>query len=255
MVDYDMALRCARLSQQVYMPFGNQENPFTEFPGAKVTLIEGSQERMASSQAPEMQAVASMVATDTQAALVLDPAKGDLYVVFRGSNQTLDWINNFQFRQQIYPYGDGTSDVKFHLGFMAAYFAVRSAVLAASEAVEVRRIIATGHSLGGALATIAALDIQYNITSRKQAGIAAYTYGAPRVGNQAMVESYNRRVPDSHRFVYGWDVVTRVPRLWQGYTHVDQEVLLGSRWTWRLISQRFQDHRILNYVEAIANRA
>lgn len=255
MVDYGMALRCARLSQQVYVPFVDGENPFTEFPNAKLTLIEGNEQRLSGDQAAQMGEIASSVATDTQAALVLDEPSGTLYVVFRGSNQTTDWVNNILFRQQIYPYGDGSSDVRFHRGFMAAYFAVRSAVLAACEAVEVNRIICVGHSLGGALATIAALDIQYNITSRKQEGIANYTYGSPRVGNQAMVESYNRRVPDSHRFVYGWDVVTRIPRVWQGYTHVDQEVLLGSLWSWRLFSRRVQDHAIQAYIEAIAEQA
>lgn len=254
MVDYNTALRCAKLCKEVYFPFVDGENPFTEFQEAKVTLIEGSRERLSEGEAELMGDATATTATDTQAALLLVPATGTLYIVFRGSNQPIDWINNFQLRQQIYPYGDGNSEVKFHRGFMAAYFAVRSAVLSACEAVEVRQIISTGHSLGGALAVIAGLDIQYNITSRDQSQISVYTYGAPRVGNEAMVDSYNRRVPDSSRFVYGWDVVTRVPRLWQGYTHVDEEFFLGSRWTWQVISRRVRDHAIQNYIDALAEK-
>lgn len=254
MVDYRMALRCANLCREVYTPFDSGENPFSEFPNAKVTLIEGSDRGISEDQQQLMGKALEETRTGTQAALILDEAEGLLYVVFRGSNQPIDWINNFQFRQQIYPYGDGNQEVKFHRGFMAAYFAVRAEVLKACKAIEVRKIITTGHSLGGALAVIAALDIEYNITSQKTEDIAVYTYGAPRVGNEPMVDSFNRRVPDSSRFVYGWDIVTRVPRLWQGFTHVEKEFFLGSRWTWQIISRRFTDHAIQNYIDALGEK-
>jgi len=39
-------------------------------------------------------------------------------------------FNNAQFRQQIYPYGDGNSEVRFHRGFMAAYCAIPDPLLA-----------------------------------------------------------------------------------------------------------------------------
>ena len=80
-------------------------------------------------------------------------------------------------------------------------------------------------------------------------------FGAPRVGNKAFVESYNRRVPRSWRFVNGNDVVSGLPRNWQGYRHVDTRIRLGTRLTWRIISGSLQDHRIDRHIAALTKRA
>ena len=54
--------------------------------------------------------------------------------------------------------------------------------------------ISAGHSLGGALATLAA----YDVVKRFPWGSAqVYTVGAPRVGNRAFRREYNARVPDT----------------------------------------------------------
>jgi predicted lipase len=186
---------------------------------------------------------------------VLNKLNSDrLYVIFRGSDKSIDWINNVQFRQQIYPYGDGNSAVQFHQGFMMAYFAVRDRLLETMETFTGQQLVVTGHSLGGALATIAALDLQYNLGRANDLTFIVNTYGAPRVGNQAQVESYNRRIPNSYRFIYGWDIVTRVPREWQGFAHVDKAVQLGSLLTWQVLSRRFSDHAITNYVTALEEK-
>ena len=203
MLDYDVAYACARLSQEVYMDFASIK--FESLPGVDATLIESEK----------------IGETDTQVALLHKAKTQDLYIVFRGSEKSIDWINNFQFRQQIYPYGDpAETDVRFHWGFMNAYFAVRDRLLKEVKQYPDCAIAVTGHSLGGALATIAALDLQYNITQHTGQSIELYTYGAPRVGNAALVNSFRKRVTESYRFVYGWDIVTRVPRVWQGFEHV-----------------------------------
>jgi hypothetical protein len=49
-------------------------------------------------------------------------------------------------------------------------------------------------------------------------------------------------------FIYGWDIVTRIPRTWQGFDHVDEAIQLGSRWTWQVLSRRFSDHSIEGYI-------
>ena len=234
MLDPNLALLCAKLCRDVYRDF-IPDFRFPDLPELEPKMIESLNDSF----------------TDTQAAILADSTNNRLYVVFRGTDQPIDWINNVQFRQQIYPYGDGNSAVKFHRGFMAAYFAIRNTLLEVMAQFRDQHIIATGHSLGGALATIGVLDLQYNLGSSENFDFSAYTFGAPRVGNQALVESFNRRIPDSHRFIYGWDVVTRVPREWQGYSHVDTPVQLGNRWTWRVLSRRFSDHAINRYIEAI----
>jgi predicted lipase len=235
MFDQSRALLCALLSQEVYKQFSQIEE-FDSLPGIATTLVESQDEGQ----------------TDTQAAVLEDAANGIVYLVFRGTEKGLDWITNLQWRQQIYPYGDeSTTDVRFHLGFMNAYFAVRDRLLDIVRRYPRYEIVATGHSLGGALATIAALDVQYNLTQHTGQPISAYTFGSPRVGNSALVNSFRQRVPSSYRFVYGWDVVTRVPRSWQRFAHVPQLYQLGSLWTWQVVSRRVTDHKIANYVQAL----
>ena len=57
----------------------------------------------------------------------------------------------------------------------------------------------TGHSLGGALATLAAYDIckQLQGSSQQDVEVRCYIFGAPRTGNHAFAADYNRVVPDT----------------------------------------------------------
>ena len=55
-----------------------------------------------------------------------------------------------------------------------------------------------GHSMGGALATLAGYDIA---AAAAEAGlrvdISCYTFGAPRTGNHAFARDFERMVPDT----------------------------------------------------------
>ena len=56
-----------------------------------------------------------------------------------------------------------------------------------------------GHSLGGALATLAAYDIRQELAKQQQQGVqvVCYSFGAPRTGNHAFARDYNHMVPDT----------------------------------------------------------
>jgi predicted lipase len=252
MVDYSKAVNCALLSQEVYRDFSKLR--FSEFPDVTPSFIDQPR-------------------TDTQCAIVADATGSNVFIAFRGSEKRLDWDTNFDFtqevvefqtevieekivedREQVYPYqGASRSGAKMHRGFAAAYLSVREQIHDYVRTHAISGITVTGHSLGGALATLCAVDIQYNFS--EQVKIAAYTFGAPRVGNSGFRESFNRRVPDSYRFVYGMDVVPALPRPWQGYRHVDQEQRLGRRFSLNFLSQRFKDHEITNYIAALKQLA
>jgi predicted lipase len=60
------------------------------------------------------------------------------------------------------------------------------------------QVFVTGHSLGGALANLAAFDIKKALEwSKKETRVICYTFGAPRTGNHAFADDYNQVVPDT----------------------------------------------------------
>ena len=86
----------------------------------------------------------------------------------------------------------------------------------------------TGYSLGGALATLCAIDVQYIFG--KQILRRAYTFGSPPVGNAAFVESYNQRVLNTWRVVNRWDPVVGISIPWKTYRHVGSVIKLQNRY-------------------------
>ncbi|CDF36212.1 Lipase domain protein, putative [Chondrus crispus] len=115
---------------------------------------------------------------------------------------------------------------KIHKGFAVAYSAVGPRLLSIIKKLqdEKRRpVFLTGHSLGGALATVCSMDLFLRLgMTRKE--IFVSTFGAPRVGNRQFWNVYNENVPIHWRIVVGPDVVAKLPKV--GYIHVGKKVLI-----------------------------
>jgi hypothetical protein len=112
---------------------------------------------------------------------------------------------------------------KVHSGFSEAFTSVQEYIFAAIKRHDSNRpIYVTGHSLGAALAQLAAIhfaDHNMNI-----AGV--YTYGSPRVGNKDFVEAYNQQLGRrTHLHVNNKDIVTALPPKFIpfGYQHVNEK--------------------------------
>jgi pimeloyl-ACP methyl ester carboxylesterase len=78
--------------------------------------------------------------------------------------------------------------------------------LAATQA----ELIVTGHSLGGALATMVALWLQDQLPKGggpSNVRITPYTFAAPTAGNQAFANLYDAKFPNSSRYVNSRDLV------------------------------------------------
>jgi triacylglycerol lipase len=102
----------------------------------------------------------------------------------------------------------------------------------------------TGHSLGAALAVLAAEMI--NATR------GVYTFGLPRVGDGAFAKGFNERFKGrSFRYVNDHDVVTHVPPggPWSPYAHVDEQ-----RWIDQEGNIGTEGPEVLHFVQAVFGR-
>lgn len=115
---------------------------------------------------------------------------------------------------------------KVHRGFGAAYRAVAPRVLNAVNLLldrKVRPVFLTGHSLGGALATLCSLDLHLSLNV-PSSEIIVSTFGSPRVGNTTFRKLYEDIIYSNWRVNMQQDLVTKLPKF--GYSHVGKSVVL-----------------------------
>ena len=137
-------------------------------------------------------------------------------VSFRGTESRGDWFRNVNVPGRTRDYGVA------HRGFLGAFQAVESQLRSSLAGIADRKLIVTGHSLGGALATVMAAEWQGFMP-------AAFvsTFGQPAVGRGAFrmffLQNYSRKF---FRFVNDSDIVARVP---PGYEHVGRLLHFDAR--------------------------
>jgi hypothetical protein len=86
------------------------------------------------------------------------------------------------------------------------------------------KVIITGHSLGGILATFAALDVKSILSPKTD--LSFYTFGCPRPGNDDFADYVMTVFPngDYSRVTHLKDLVPHVPSKNLGYKHAGQEI-------------------------------
>jgi hypothetical protein len=101
---------------------------------------------------------------------------------------------------------------KIHKGFYEAYNLIRHDIEIAIDkpALNKKPLYITGHSLGGALATIAT-----KFTYHKGGLAACYTFGSPRVGDEVWINNIKTPI---HRLVNAADCVTMLPPSYESIT-------------------------------------
>lgn len=154
----------------------------------------------------------------TQLYILRSPSDRRVVVSFRGSEDFEDWLNDFTLNPK--PYTRAGLAYVF-CGFRFAYEAVRDQVIARVltllEDHQIDELAVTGHSLGGALATLCAHDLEIEVG---QSNVTCYTFGAPRVGGSVFVADFDDLIRESFRFVTHGDIVpTLPPSIPFGYRH------------------------------------
>jgi hypothetical protein len=146
---------------------------------------------------------------------------GDVVLAVRGTEGIMEWVQDARFCLVSCPIAAGAGNTED--GFTAMYNSFRigsdpkgSAPLCSALATLPfpKAVIATtsvticGHSLGGALATLLALDVAANTIFKNP---TVYTYASPRTGDNAFTAFYNHMVPNTIRVANRVDLVPKLP--------------------------------------------
>lgn len=169
----------------------------------------------------------------------------DIFVVFRGTKQFIEWFKDVNI--QLVSYRDSTVkdqekkvlvEVNWEIaegvtqedqssvnipnidgnfghvtaGFRGIYISLRQQLIAAlKQRPADSRIFVTGHSLGGALATLAIPDILKNTHFKDHQKIVLYTFASPRCGDRQFATSFQKMLVKHWRIANTEDFVTMLP--------------------------------------------
>ena len=135
----------------------------------------------------------------------------DLWIVFRGTDEGQDWVDNLKVKQS------KTARGYVHKGFNDALDRVWPSVVEEIEARWTRHLHFVGHSLGGALATIAASrcpqdPINHAHDFHQTQHIYLFTFGQPRCGNKPWADWMGHRLGQRYVRVFNaGDIVPHLP--------------------------------------------
>jgi len=143
-------------------------------------------------------------------------AGGDVIIAIRGTVGYMEWIHDAQFLLVPCPFmpsagntEDGFTEMysSMRIGMDATSSTVAKAMTPATFKRPVTSVTICGHSLGGALATLLALDVAVNSPFFP----SAFTYASPRTGDPQFVRTYNHLVPNTVRIANRLDAVPNLP--------------------------------------------
>ncbi|MCD0462371.1 lipase family protein [Roseiconus lacunae] len=134
-------------------------------------------------------------------------------VSFRGTERSIgDWLTNLNLFTRTRSYG------VVHRGFHSGFQSVRGLIEAELSNQNELPLVLTGHSLGGALATIAAAEW---VKSDTYTVSRVYTFGQPAVGKEDFSDFITQNVGNKFvRVVNDDDIVARVPPTFDHVGHL-----------------------------------
>lgn len=148
------------------------------------------------------------IKSDLQGYIGILPSFQKIFVVFRGSSSTRNWIEDFEVKKidyRSYPY----CNCKVHDGFYKSTKEVSNRTIETVKLLHYKYkydIIITGHSYGAAVAQLMSLEfLLHNIDNE------AYNFGQPRVGDSNFANFVNSKQKRLWRITHNKDIVPHLP--------------------------------------------
>lgn len=196
---------------------------------------------------------------------------------FRGTRESVDWktSNLKMFPVQLKNCGTSSRGIKVRRGFQKTlYYPDKTTKLTSIDAVfkhieeldlfNGRKVVITGHSLGGALAILFATKLRLKFPEYINANlIKIVVFGSPAVGLKKFKTFYGDLNNKTIRIINGSDIVPFTPPLF--YHHIGSDIWYNSRstksnndWFTRLsyalrlpLKKFIRDHSMDSYIESL----
>ncbi|KAG0169091.1 hypothetical protein DFQ29_009889 [Apophysomyces sp. BC1021] len=163
----------------------------------------------------------STIIHDTCGFIIRSDVKKTIYLVFRGSVSIRSYATDMGFIATDYPPVKGGP--KVHAGFYRSYEEAAPLLFPVIQDQLTKfpdyQIATLGHSLGGAHALLAALDIYQRDAQVTPKNICVITTGCPRVGNPDFAYYVNSTGIQFTRIVHKRDIVPHLPAEMFGFLH------------------------------------
>jgi len=166
----------------------------------------------------------------------------EIFISFRGScnlkhlGLDLNYLPANQQTMEAYAAETGMrlpKQLKVHGGFLDAWRSVRAEVIDAIDVIVKQeqaragpprplRLYVSGHSMGGAIAMLASLELAirlHKMAWHPFSGHTTYTFAAPRLGNAPFARLYNRICKDHWALQRSSDAIPHLPFAAWGYQH------------------------------------
>jgi len=165
-------------------------------------------------------------ASDAQGYVAFEPSLDAIVVAFRGTNplSIRNWLDDLSFAK--FDNYSGCQPCGVHGGFLRTYNSIRPGIMDSIRYIRSIRpdakLHVTGHSLGAAMAILCALDLKMQLNDPPE---LVYTFGLPRVGNDAFVQHFSQNLYGQHfRVVHYADPVPHLPPQLLGFHDLALEV-------------------------------
>ena len=163
-----------------------------------------------------------------------------LYIYLAPSNSELDWKHNFMFGKR--PYKDMKIPYKVHRGFLKCWKTIEDIIIDIIHDITIRSIIIVGYSHGGALAMLCHECCWFH-----RPDIRKYIYGisfeGPRVYASFFVKKQlKERWKNFINFRNRNDIVTHVPPVLFGYTHVGRIIKIKHKDWYGCVKAHYPSH-------------
>jgi triacylglycerol lipase len=192
--DNRLAMFLAAICSQTYDQFGNASGQFVVPAGYRI-----AEQFEAKSFGGQWERFGFILESDDR-----------IVLAFRGTSSTTDWISDVIASQEKYKCVKNAGLT--HRGISNIYYSARPAIIPALTKLSAsgKPLYITGHSLGGALATLSAMDVKAHTGFDSP---VVYTFGAPRVGDPTFAGVYSDKVTASYRVYNRLDAVPLLPPL------------------------------------------